>query len=440
MQITVFQSAKGDCLLLSDTPGKTRILVDGGMPDAYTTHVAPALGKLRTTKKSIDLVYVSHIDQDHIGGVLRMLDDEVLWRVHEHQKKRENRNPGHKAPKVPRPPVIGALWHNAFHDILERNAGPIEEALAAMAPVLSGAALDEVREAGRKQADLTTSIAEAIRVSRRIGPKQLGIKLNALPNASHRPARGTAPSKLLMVRAGQQPIKLGDFRITIIGPTASHLKKLRDDWNTFLRSADGKKALSKIRSDAREDEKRLGAGDLGRLLAVMALQAEAFGNPKSVTPPNLASLTLLVEEGGKSILLTGDARWDQVIDGLEATGRLQPGQTLTVDVVKVPHHGSQHNVGETTLLDRVVGKDYVFCGDGFKNNPEISVVQVMVKHRLKAPGKFKFWFNSSEAVLKSPERRKHMREVEQTVRTLAKSSGGRMTFKFLENGSSLRVI
>ena len=98
---------------------------------------------------------------------------------------------------------------------------------------------------------------------------------------------------------------------------------------------------------------------------------------------------------------------------------------MAVDVVKVPHHGSQHNVGETTLLARVVGKDYVFCGDGFKNNPEISVIKAMVKNRLKAPGKFKFWFNSSEAVLKNPDRRKHMRKVEETVGTLAKSSGGR---------------
>jgi beta-lactamase superfamily II metal-dependent hydrolase len=431
MQLTMFQSAKGDCLLLSDTAGKTRILVDGGMPDAYKTHVAPALAKLRSAKKNINLVYVSHIDQDHIGGVLRMLDDEVLWRVHEHQKK--NGNASHKAPKTPRPPVIDAIWHNAFHDILKRNAGPIEQALAAMAPVLSGAALEDVREAGRKQADLSTSIAEAIRVSRRIGPKQLGIELNMLPNAA-------APSKLLMVRTGQPPIKLGGFRITIVGPTASHLETLREEWNTWLRSAKGKKALSGIRKNAREDVRQLGASDLERLLAVMTLQAEVFGDPESVTPPNLASLTLLMEEGGKSLLLTGDARWDQIVEGLEKTGRLQPGQTLTVDIVKVPHHGSENNVVETTLLDRVVGRDYVFCGDGSSGNPEIAVVKLMVKHRLKAPGKFKFWFNSSEAVLKDPKRRQHMRDVERTVRTLAKGSGGRMTFKFLETGSSLRVV
>jgi hypothetical protein len=63
----------------------------------------------------------------------------------------------------------------------------------------------------------------------------------------------------------------------------------------------------------------------------------------------------------------------------------------------------------------------------------------MVKQRLKTPGKFKFWFNSSVAVAGRNEK-PHMRDVERTVRRLAASSKGRMTFEFLESGSSLRVI
>lgn len=428
MRVTMFQSAEGDCLLLSGTGNKTRILVDGGMPAAYTAHVAPTLTKFRKgKKKNIDLLYVSHIDRDHIGGVLRLLDDEVLWRVHEHQKA--NSNPGHKAPDALRPPVISAIWHNSFHDQLEDNAAPIEEALAASAPILSAAEIEAVRNAGRQQAGLVTSIREAIRVSRRVSPKQLKIPLNAAANG-----------KLLMLRSGQAPIDLGQFRITILGPTKGHLKKLRDDWNVWLETTKGKKAVETLRKAARADEKALGASDFERLFAVMALQAEAFGDPGGVTPPNLASLTLLVEEGGKSILLTGDARWDQIIDGLKATGRLPDGQTLAVDVIKVPHHGSEHNVVETTLLDRTVGKHYVFCGNGHSSNPEVEVVELMAKHRLKAPGKFKFWFNSSEAVSEDEHLADHMREVERAVRKLANNSGGRMTFKFLETGSSLRVI
>jgi beta-lactamase superfamily II metal-dependent hydrolase len=427
MQITMFQSAQGDCLLLSDSVGETRILVDGGMPSAYTAHVAPTLARLRKAKKKIDLVYVSHIDRDHIGGVLRMLDDEVLWRVHAHQIK--NGNPTHKVPKALRPPVVDAIWHNSFHDQLKQNSRPIEEALAASAPILSAAEIQAVRDAGRQQANLVTSIREAIRVSRRVSPTQLNIRLNE-----------EADGKLLMRRSGQAPIELGGFRITILGPSASDLENLRDEWDAWLSKAKNKKVVQDLRKTSRADEKRLGASDFEHLFAVMALQAEAFGDPESVTPPNLASLTLLVEDESQSLLLTGDARWDQIVEGLEATGRLQSGQPLPIDIIKVPHHGSENNIVETDLLDRTVGKHYVFCGNGHSDNPEIDVVELMVKKRMKAPGKFKFWFNSSEAVAEDEKSGRHMREVERTVRRLAKSSGGRMAFKFIESGSSIRVV
>ena len=90
MRLTAFQSDKGDCLLLTNTAGTARVLVDGGMPVSYDAHVAAAMGKLQIAKKALDIVYVSHIDQDHIGGVLKMLDDEAAWRVHEFQKDRKS--------------------------------------------------------------------------------------------------------------------------------------------------------------------------------------------------------------------------------------------------------------------------------------------------------------------------------------------------------------
>jgi glyoxylase-like metal-dependent hydrolase (beta-lactamase superfamily II) len=104
MHLTAYQSGKGDCLLLSNAADTHRVLVDGGMPDAYSAHVAPALGRLRELRKKIDLVYISHIDEDHIGGILQLLDDEVAWRVHAHQIA--HGNPGHRPPDAPRPPEI----------------------------------------------------------------------------------------------------------------------------------------------------------------------------------------------------------------------------------------------------------------------------------------------------------------------------------------------
>lgn len=425
MRLTAFRSGKGDCLLLSNQADTFRILVDGGMPAAFREHVSPQLGKLQRAGKAIDLIYVSHIDQDHIGGVLELLDDEAAWRVFDFQEA--GGNPSAKPPKVARPPTVGGIWHNAFHEQLTRNAGPVEEALAAMAPVLAGSDVAAIREAALRQSGLVTSIAEAIKVSRRIGPKQLNIPLNA-------PSEG----KLLMRRPGQGAITLETgFTATILGPTPGHMTTLRKVWNKWLR--DKKTQLRKIQADARRDESRFGTSEFSSLLESLLLQAESFGNPKSVTPPNLASLTLLVEEGEQTIILTGDARGDQILDGLEATGRLSNGTFMT-DVLKVPHHGSENNI-DSDFCDAVLARHYVFCGNGEHENPDRDVVEMMARRRLAAdPSPFRFWFTSSEKTSEQHAAAEHMRDLAKDVKAQAARSHGRFTFRFLTRGKSLKIL
>ena len=67
--------------------------------------------------------------------------------------------------------------------------------------------------------------------------------------------------------------------------------------------------------------------------------------------PNLSSLVLLAEADGKTMLLTGDARGDKILEGLELTGLLEQGDdsTLHVDLLKVPHHGSANNLDDRLL-------------------------------------------------------------------------------------------
>jgi beta-lactamase superfamily II metal-dependent hydrolase len=423
MRLTAFQSDKGDCLLLTDTARTKHILVDGGMSVSYNAHVAAAMGKLGVAKKALDLVYISHIDQDHIGGVLKMLDDEAAWRVHEFQKKSKNKKS--KPPAVPRPPKVREIWHNAFHEQLKKNAGPIEDALAAVAPILAGSDLAEIRDAALRQSELITSIGEAIQVSRRISPTQLNIPLNP-----------RSDGKLMMLRKNQKPIKMGGLTITIIGPTSAHLEELQDEWDTWLRSTKGKAQLKRIQDAARRDEERLGASEFNSLMASLRLQAESFGDPDEVTTPNLASLTLLIEDSSASLLLTGDARGDQIVDGLKKAGRLN-GETFEVDVLKVPHHGSENNI-DSDFVETVIARDYVFCGNGSSGNPNVDVIGMMFRRRLAASQKpFRFWFNSSKAVSAKP---KHMAKVEALVKKLAKTGKGRFTFEFLTKGSTIRIL
>jgi glyoxylase-like metal-dependent hydrolase (beta-lactamase superfamily II) len=71
-KLHVVQAQFGDCLILEyGMPKKPRfILVDGGPPGNYSADLALALDKILGARAKLDLVVISHIDNDHIVGVL----------------------------------------------------------------------------------------------------------------------------------------------------------------------------------------------------------------------------------------------------------------------------------------------------------------------------------------------------------------------------------
>lgn len=444
MNLTVFQSEKGDCLLLTGADGRM-VLVDGGMRASYSKHVAPALGKLRDAGQVVDAVYVSHIDQDHISGVLRMMDDEVEWRIHEFQKSAGNTT--HKPPAAPRPPQFKALWHNAFHEQLTKNAGEIEDALAASAAILSGSEKEVVKALAAAQAELVSSISEAIQLSRRVSPEQLGIKLNP-------PAKG----KLMMARAAPAPaIKIGGMQFSIIGPFPADLTQLRKEWNEWLKN--NKEKLNSIQKKAEKDAGAFSASEIAAIMLPKLQQADSLssllpletatakfklGDRKKVTTPNLASLMFFLKEKDQTVLLTGDGHWEDILKGLRQTKKLKASGGLHVNVLKVQHHASEHNVNEE-FCRTITADNYIFCGNGEHENPDLRVLQAIADSRMGTPEQlsqnkqagnpFKFWFNSSEKVTEKDEAKAHMHKVEILVRKLVKQSGGRMDSFFLKGSS-----
>jgi hypothetical protein len=446
MKFTIYPSDKGDCNLVTGKDGK-RILADGGMQSSYTATVAPQLAQIRAAKGQLDVVYVSHIDDDHIGGVLRLMDDSVDWAIHEFHFKHGNTT--HKVPPSPRPPDIGEIWHNGFRDLVKENAGPIEDQLAANAKVLSAfVGPDILKEAVREHQQLAESIPQAVKLSRRIGTGQLGIALNP-------PAGG----KVMMVRPSTAAINVGGMRVRVLAPFAEDLEKLRNDWNQWLR--DSKKVLAAIDARAKQDESEL-TSDADRFIGPLKVEAvlaanwlsqavelaggddlqKKLGDRKKVTTPNLASLMLVVTEGTKSILLTGDGHADDALKGLRHHGLITNGG-VHVDILKVQHHGSEHNMTDEFAM-AVTADNYVFCGDGFSTNPELVVIQRLfdarlgpmekVSHNAEAAQPFTFWFNCDSKVPKDQNRADHMREVEKLVAQLVKQSKKKMTAHFMGPG------
>jgi beta-lactamase superfamily II metal-dependent hydrolase len=387
MKVEIFPSASGDCLLVTSSDDR-RLLADAGLPKAYDDFIAAPLAKLRTAGKTIDVAYVSHIDQDHIGGMLRLLTHEVAWRAFDHSQAHGGRL---GRPKMPRPPAIGQLWHNAFLEDIERTQQvDLGTALASSAGVLSGlnaAALGgrEAQLIASETRMLALSVGEAIEVNWRVGPDQLNIPLN--------PDFG---GKLMTARPGT-PITLGSLTITVLGPTAKQLRELRTEWIAWLTKS--KKRIEELRKAHQRDADAIGSSatalDLASLSRDIALAVE-----KDVTPPNLASLVLLVEEAGKRLLLTGDAGDESLLEYLKAANLLDAAGKIEVDVLKVPHHGA-HNSYSPKFASSVRAGNLIFCGDGEHHNPEPEVVKGYIEAIKSAPlsgGRTTtFWFNWSTA-------------------------------------------
>jgi beta-lactamase superfamily II metal-dependent hydrolase len=144
---------------------------------------------------------------------------------------------------------------------------------------------------------------------------------------------------------------------------------------------------------------------------------------------------LLAEENGKTVLLTGDGHSDHIVAGLEQSGHLNTGK-LHVNLLKVQHHGSEHNIDEE-FCKKITADRYLFCGNGQHENPDLAVIKLIVASRMRAgdSGRFKLLFNSRDTVSTNDRGKAHMTEVEALVNSLAAKSNGRMSASFLEKSS-----
>ena len=71
--IEMLPANEGDCILLTIPHEDMRILIDGGTNEAYTSCLRERLLQIKEEGKGIDLLVVTHIDNDHIGGIIELL-------------------------------------------------------------------------------------------------------------------------------------------------------------------------------------------------------------------------------------------------------------------------------------------------------------------------------------------------------------------------------
>jgi hypothetical protein len=134
------------------------------------------------------------------------------------------------------------------------------------------------------------------------------------------------------------------------------LSRLARNWHAALLDLDPQKAMLGRRARPRPPA---APGELD-------LEALAGSGPtKDSSIPNLSSIAVLAECGGRAVLLTGDAHADVLATSIrslqQARGRGR--ERLRLDALKLSHHGSA-NATTKELLDVVECSNYLVPTDG----------------------------------------------------------------------------
>ena len=336
--IEALEAAHGDALLLHYGPADEPMLavIDAGPSGIYRRSVSPRLEEIRArlapdATLGLDYVIVSHIDDDHIHGITDLTRQLVE---------------AADAPGDP-PFAITNLWHNSFDDIVgDDEVATVATAAvtAALEPVAHGAAL-----AGAEPLDVLGQIEtlpHAMSLESALVLASVG-QGSRLRGDADRLSLNINDGKRLLVAPSEADLGHG-VKATIVGPLKAQLEALQSEWD---------KAIKKKKHSASPEE-----------------HAAAIASYVDVSVPNLSSIVVLVESDGKRILLTGDARGDFVLEGLDAANLLH--HTLHVDVLKVPHHGSSRDV-EEGFFRSVTADHYIVSANGKYGNPDPETLEML---------------------------------------------------------------
>jgi beta-lactamase superfamily II metal-dependent hydrolase len=277
--ITMLPAEDGDCLFVE--ANGYRIVIDGGRAKTGMEALPAFLSSLpaKSDRPSVDLMVLTHVDADHIAGLLALLAN-------------------------PKGVTIGEVWFNGYE----------HHKLATGAFVKPASSVSIVRKTVPSTGVL--SIDQALRFDSRI--RTLGISWNSkFENAA-----------VMVEQEGDLPrIKLSEgVSLVVLGPSRRKLAALFPDWQTHFRKLAPDKVMA---ARARQ------VPTVANLTQLAGAQ-----NVADQARPNGASITFVVEADRKRALFGADAHPDDLSAALERYGG--PGR-IAFDAIKVPHHGSAKN-------------------------------------------------------------------------------------------------
>lgn len=351
-RVKLLPALHGDCVWIEygEPDALRRVLIDGGPLGAYGA-LRTEIEKLPLEHRTFELLVVTHIDADHIDGIVKLLLHPELG-----VKFRE-------------------VWFNGWPQI--KHLPTLAAAAAAQGEGLRGA--------------LSGSYLDHLLVRSGEGN-----------NARF---RGRA---VCVADEGALPVVAldGGLELTLLSPTVDKLRDLRATWMQAFRKLGGEPDDAALVQSKLAKDKRF-RGDEGPPLAVPSGfdEAAALALDLDDAVANGSSIAFVAEYADRRCAFLGDAHAPLVEKSLRRMARGRDEARLRLAAVKLSHHGSK---GNTTpgLMKAIDCRSYLVSTNGSVfNHPDDEAMRCVVHYAKPARLLFNYcsdrtagWSNTGPAI------------------------------------------
>lgn len=344
-ELTVYPAHNGDAFLLR--LNKTNILIDGGYVDTFNRFIKKDLEEIAAQGESLSYVIVTHIDQDHISGIIKLFESlsENKWIE------------------------INNIWHNSYRHISGKKRNNSDQKDHSVSELIQGSYLKEVNEDEKE-----------------ISGKQGSTLASLLLQGEYR-WNAECNEQAISIENLRQVVIDQETTIILLSPNNEKLEKLEKFWRKELRKFGYFKTpedhlyyddafefiLARQREAKRAKPQNVSKG-LPKIDNLLQVSFE-----EDQTAPNGSSIAFIIEHKGKKLLFLGDSHPSLIMQELEY---LYPKECFPIkfDLIKVSHHGSWSNTNPEIL--KIIDSDkFIFStnGKGHNHPDQETIAQIVAR-------------------------------------------------------------
>jgi beta-lactamase superfamily II metal-dependent hydrolase len=359
-RLKMYPAKNGDAFLVD--AGGMYLLIDAGFASTYQDFIAADLAQLAKEGARLNLAVCTHIDADHVGGLLEFFSG--------------NGTPAKRGIEV------DAVWHNSLRSLPAPTVEPegFQDRMV----------LEAIRRRGFRRAPTSSPNPISARQGSSLAKllRQHGYTWNSGNGSS-------------CISEGDVFTLPGDVSVHVLGPTSARLEELRNLWLREVRKL-GYKGSSQP-SDLIDDAYEMWCASMPDPSIPQATPIAANGSLRLAevyTPDtsvsNGSSIAFIISTGNRRVLFLGDAWAEDVVATLRSLHT--PTTPIIFDAIKVSHHGSLHNTS-VDLLSLADSPCFLISSDGTRHgHPDFEVLAEIVDR--PAPFKRHLFFNYETAASK----------------------------------------